>query len=159
MRARNTWAIYLSFFIALTLSALPVPEAVQWWRPEWAVLILVYWLVALPERVGLGTAWGLGILMDALEGSLLGLNALGMTLVAYVTLLSYQRIRMFTVIQQGALLFALVALHQLISHWIKGILGLSVQNVMFLIPAFVSALIWPVIFVVLRGVRRQFDVR
>ena len=159
MRARNIWVVYLSFVVALILSALPVPETVQWWRPEWAVLILIYWLVALPERVGLGTAWCLGILLDALEGSLLGLNALGLTIVTYVTLLSYQRIRMFTVLQQSVLLFALVALHQLISHWIKGILGLSVQNVMFLIPAFVSALIWPVIFVVLRGVRRQFDVR
>jgi len=159
MRARNTWVIYFSFIVALMLSALPIAEQVQWWRPEWVLMILIYWLVALPERVGLGTAWTLGILTDALEGSLLGLNALALTIAAYITLLTYQRIRMFTVLQQAALVFALAAMHQLMNHWIKGILGLSVQNVMFLIPALVSALIWPVVFVMLRGVRRQFGVQ
>lgn len=154
----GSWVIYISLLIALMLSALPLPENLQWWRPEWVVLVLLYWIVALPNRVGLGAAWILGILLDVLEGSLLGLNALALTIVAYVMVLVYQRVRMFSWLQQVLFVFALVALNQIIVHWVKGILGVSAQSLMFLVPAFVSAILWPALFVLLRGIRRTFHV-
>jgi rod shape-determining protein MreD len=154
----GSWVIYVSLLIALMLSALPLPENLQWWRPEWVVLVLLYWIVALPNRVGLGAAWILGILLDVLEGSLLGLNALALTIVAYVMVLVYQRVRMFSWLQQVLFVFALVALNQIIVHWVKGILGVSAQSLMFLVPAFVSAILWPALFVLLRGIRRTFHV-
>ena len=155
---RGGFVIYVSFLVALMLSALPLPEDMQWWRPEWVLLVLLYWIVALPTRVGLGTAWVLGILLDVLEGSLLGLNALALTIVAYVMILVYQRVRMFSWVQQVLFVFALVALNQFIAHWVKGILGGSSQSLMFLVPALVSAVLWPVLFMLLRGVRRGFNV-
>lgn len=156
--SRGTLIIYFSFLIALMLSVMPLPDNLQWWRPEWVVLILLYWIVAFPDRIGIGTAWVLGILLDVLEGNLLGLNAFSLTIVAYITLLSYQRIRMFSWAQQALTIFFLVALNQFIAHWIKGVLGVSVQTMMFLVPAFVSALLWPWLFVLLRGVKRRFHV-
>ncbi len=158
-RARGTWVIFLSFLLALMLSALPLPEDLQWWRPEWVVLVLLYWIVAIPERVGLGSAWIMGILLDLLEGSLLGLNALSLTLVAYIMLLLYRRVRMFSWLQQAVFVFMLVAIYQIVSHWIKGILGGSTQTLMFLMPAFISAMLWPWLFVLLRGVRRYYSVQ
>ncbi|MEH6357362.1 MAG: rod shape-determining protein MreD [Pseudomonadales bacterium] len=155
---RGGFVIYVSFLVALMLSALPLPEDMQLWRPEWVLLVLLYWIVALPTRVGLGTAWVMGILLDVLEGSLLGLNALALTIVAYVMILVYQRVRMFSWVQQVLFVFALVALNQFIAHWVKGILGGSSQSLMFLVPALVSAVLWPVLFMLLRGVRRGFNV-
>jgi len=155
---RGGFVIYVSFLVALMLSALPLPEDLQWWRPEWVLLVLLYWIVALPTRIGLGTAWVLGILLDVLEGSLLGLNALALTIVAYVMILVYQRVRMFSWLQQVLFVFALVALDQIIAHWVKGILGVSSQSLMFLVPALISAVLWPVLFMLLRGVRRGFNV-
>jgi len=157
-RSRANWVIYVSLLLALMLSALPLPEGLQWWRPEWVPLVLLYWIVALPTRVGLGTAWVLGILLDVLEGSLLGLNALALTVVAYVMLLVYQRVRMFGWLQQWLFVFALVALYQLIVHWVKGSFGVSSMSLMFLMPALVSAVLWPALFMLLRGVRRGFNV-
>ena len=151
--------ILLSFLLGLMLSVYPLPESVQWWRPEWLLLVLIYWVVALPQRVGMATAWVLGLLVDVLEGSLLGLNALSMTIVVYIILLVYQRVRMFSMIQQVFFIFIMVALNQMISHWIKGVLGVSSQSLMFLLPAAISAALWPVIFVALRGVRRQFGIQ
>jgi len=155
---RGGFVIYVSFLVALMLSALPLPEDLQWWRPEWVLLVLLYWIVALPTRIGLGTAWVLGILLDVLEGSLLGLNALALTIVAYVMILVYQRVRMFSWLQQVLFVFALVALDQIIAHWVKGILGVSSQSLMFLVPALISAVLWPALFMLLRGVRRGFNV-
>ena len=157
-RRSGMGVIIISFIVALLLSALPLPESLQAWRPEWVLLVLLYWVVALPDRIGIGAAWILGIVLDVLEGSLLGLNALALTVVAYCSLLLYQRIRMFSWFQQALFVFVLVAVNQIISHWIKGILGASVQTLIFLIPALISALLWPWVFVVLRGVRRSFNV-
>lgn len=158
-RTQGTWVIFVSFLFALLLAALPLPESLQWWRPEWVLLVLLYWIVALPQRVGLVYAWLLGITLDVLEGSLLGLNALSMVLVAYVALLLYQRVRMFTWFKQSLFVFVLVALNQFITHWIKGILGFSTQTLMFLVPALISAVLWPWLFVLLRGLRRHFAVQ
>lgn len=157
-QSRGGFVIYVSFLVALMLSALPLSEELQWWRPEWVLLVLLYWIVALPSRVGLGTAWVLGILLDVLEGSLLGLNALALTIVSYIMILIYQRVRMFSWVQQVLFVFALVALNQFIAHWVKGILGVSSQSLMFLVPALISAVLWPVLFMLLRGVRRGFNV-
>ena len=157
-RRSGSGVILVSLIIALILSLLPLPENLQSWRPEWVLLVLFYWLVALPERIGFGVAWSLGIILDVMEGSLLGLNALALTVVAYFSLLFYQRLRMFSWLQQALSVFVLVALNQFLCHWIKGILGSSVQTLMFLVPAFVSALLWPWVFVVMRGVRRNFNV-
>jgi len=107
----------------------------------------------------MGSAWIIGILIDVIEGSLLGLNALALTIVAYLCLLVYQRIRMFSLLQQMLFIFAVVAINQLISHWIKGILVVSSQSLLFLMPALVSAVLWPWIFALLRGVRRSYNVQ
>lgn len=157
-RSSGSWVIILTFIGALILSALPMVESLQWWRPEWGILVLFYWIVALPQRVGMGIGWLLGILLDVLEGGLLGMNALALTIAAYFVLLFYQRLRMYNWFQQSLFVFILVAMNQVLSLWIKGILGVSVQSLMFLMPALVSAMIWPWIFILLRGIRRKFNV-
>ena len=157
-RSSGSWVIILTFIGALILSALPMVESLQWWRPEWGILVLFYWIVALPQRVGMGVGWLLGILLDVLEGGLLGLNALALTIAAYFVLLFYQRLRMYNWFQQSLFVFILVAMNQVLSLWMKGILGVSAQSLMFLMPALVSAMIWPWIFILLRGIRRKFNV-
>lgn len=158
IRSKGNWVIMLSFIVALILSALPMPESLQWWRPEWGVLVLFYWIVALPQRIGIGTGWMLGILLDVLEGSLLGTNAIALTIAAYFALLFYQRLRMFNWFQQSLFVFILIAIEQLVNLWAKGALVASTQSLMFLLPALISAIVWPWVFILLRGVRRSFNV-
>ena len=80
------WVILSSFFVALVLAVLPLPDWLQWGRPEWTALALIYWVIALPHRVGLVTALLLGVAVDALEGATLGQNALALTAVAALSL-------------------------------------------------------------------------
>ncbi|MEY3661077.1 MAG: hypothetical protein RLZZ169_1903, partial [Pseudomonadota bacterium] len=72
---RNRWVIVLSLVFAGVLAVLPLPGWLELWRPDWVALVLVYWVIALPQRVGLLTAWLVGFLVDVLKGTLLGLNA------------------------------------------------------------------------------------
>lgn len=155
---RNSWVIWLSFLIALTLSTLPMPESLEWGRPEWVALTLIYWVVALPQRVGIWTGWILGLLVDILLGSLLGVHALSLAIIAFLALRLHQRIRMFPLWQQAFIVLVLIGIHQMLLHWAQLALGTGSDSLMFLLPSVVSCLLWPWLFVLLRGVRRAFRV-
>jgi rod shape-determining protein MreD len=157
--SQGLWVIIASFIVAAFLLVMPLPDAMVYYRPEWIVLFLIYWIMALPHRVGLLSAWVLGLFVDVLEDSLLGLNALGLALVAYLALSVYRRLRMFTMLQQASTVFILIGLHQLVSFWILTVSEQNtLSNLMFLVPAFSSALIWPLVFYGLRYLRRSLHV-
>ncbi|WP_076720340.1 rod shape-determining protein MreD [Motiliproteus sp. MSK22-1] len=156
--AQHNWVIWLSFLLAMMLSTLPMPESLVWGRPEWVTLTLIYWVVALPHRVGLWSAWILGLLLDILLGSLLGVHALSLTIVAYLAQRLHQRIRMFPLWQQAFLVLILVGIQQMLLHWAQTLTGTSSESLLFLLPSLVSAFLWPWIFVLLRGVRRALHV-
>ena len=61
VQPRNGWVIWLSLAFGLLLSVSPLPEFMQIGRPLWVALLLTYWVLALPHRVGMTTAWVLGL--------------------------------------------------------------------------------------------------
>lgn len=147
-----------TLIIGFILSQIPLPDMLLWWRPEWVVMIMIYWVMALPHRVGIGSAWLAGLALDVLKGCLLGMNALALTVVAFITLLLHKRLRMYPVWQQALMVLVLVGINQLIFHWIQSLAGSSGRSLIFLQPALISALFWPWLFVALRSVRRTFHV-
>ncbi len=158
VKGNATWAIYCSFILALMLSAMPLPNGLEWGWPEWVPMVLIYWCMALPHRVGLGTAWVLGLLVDLLQSSYLGLNALSLVLIAWITCLLYRRLRMYRMLQQALAVLLLIALNQFISRWGQALSGNTASNLMYLLPTLVSALVWPWLFVVLRSLRQALRV-
>jgi rod shape-determining protein MreD len=153
------WIITATFVLAALFTVLPLPEWLEAYRPEWVALVVIYWVIALPDRIGLITAWIVGFFVDVLEGSLLGLNALALALVAYLALSLYQRMRMFTAIQQSSTILILVGIHQLMSFWVLTANSQNTApNLIFMISALSSAIIWPFIFFGLRYIRRTFNV-
>jgi len=159
VRGHAIWVICLSFFIAYLLAIVPFPEWAMNYRPEWVPMVLIYWVIALPYRVSIGTAWVVGLLLDILEGSVLGLNAMSLVIIAYVALSLHLRLRMFSMLQQSGLVLALVGLNLMLCNWMQIVTGQSVpSNLMFLMAALTSAIIWPSLFQLLRQIRRSFDV-
>lgn len=153
------WIIFATLMLAALFTVLPLPEWLEAYRPEWVALVVIYWVMALPDRIGLFTAWITGFFMDVLEGSLLGLNALALALVAYLALSLYQRMRMFTAIQQSSTILILVGIHQLLSFWVLTANSQNTApNLIFMISALSSAIVWPFIFLGLRYLRRTFNV-
>ena len=67
--------ILLTFVVAYVLAVLPLPVWLQWARPDWVAITLIYWCIALPQRVGIAAGLLLGIGLDVLEGAVLGQNA------------------------------------------------------------------------------------
>src|SRR5690348_1442511 len=115
--------ISASFLLALLLSILPLPLWGLIIQPQWLVLVIIYWVMHLPHRISLGIAWIVGLLLDALYGSLLGEHALAMSVIAFLSQRLHQQFRMFPLLQQALGIFLLVIVYQLILVWIQGILG------------------------------------
>lgn len=152
------WVIVMSFVVALMLNITPMPGWTVTLRPEWVVLVLIYWCMALPQRVGVGTAWFIGLIVDVLQGALLGQHALSLSIVAFLVLKLHQRVRVFPLWQQALMVLLLIALHQLLMLWLKGISGQGGQSWTYWLPSISSMLLWPATFVVLRHARRHFHV-
>ena len=159
-KSNGVWVIILSFFLAYLLAIVPFPEWAMNYRPEWVPMVLIYWVMALPYRVGIGSAWCAGLILDILKGSVLGLNAIGLVIVAYVTSSIHLRFRMFSSIQQSGLVLVLLGINLFLSHWLEVITGYSaVSDMMFIMGALTSAVLWPALFQLLRQIRRGFEVR
>lgn len=157
-RHSGGWVIVLTLVVGLWLSILPLPEWARWARPEWVALVLIYWVIALPYRIGVGAAWLTGIALDLVEGAPLGQNALALAVIAYLALILHQRLRMYTAWQQAGVVFVLVGLDQLLCHWVQTMTAKVVPTLMFLFPALVSALLWPSLLLLLRHLRRRYQV-
>lgn len=150
--------IVATFVVAFMLTAMPLPDWAVNWRPAWVAMVLIYWCIALPDRAGIGIAWMLGLLLDVQQGTLLGQNALGLTIVAFISLKSHQRMRMFPLVQQAILTGGYVLLLQFMTLWIRGIMGVPPEHWTFWMPAFTSMLLWPWVFIVMRDLRRTYHV-
>ncbi|MFI4962857.1 MAG: rod shape-determining protein MreD [Legionellales bacterium] len=150
------WIIGLTLIGSLLLMIVPLPEWLQDYRPNWLMLFLIYWAMMTPERVGIGTAWICGLLLDGLQGTLLGENALLCALVVFVTTQFHQRLRMFPILQQCVFIFLLLGIQFIILVWIQGISGQPIQGWYYGLPVIISAWIWPLIYSVLHWVQTRF---
>jgi rod shape-determining protein MreD len=159
VRHQGGRVILLTFITALILAMIPLPSWLEILRPEWVTLVLIYWCMALPQRVGVGVGWLAGLLLDVVTGSLLGLHALALSLTAFLALRLHQRVRVFPVWQQALTILILVALQQLLVLWIKGIINQTPQTLTYWLPSLASTLVWPAVFITLRAVRRRYHVR
>lgn len=157
--AHGLWVIVLTVLVAVWLEILPMPRWALWGRPEWLTLVVIYWTVALPERVGIGSAWLAGLLLDVVAGAPLGQNAFVLVVIAYIGLNLYQRLRMYSAWQQAGVVFMLVGTGQLLGNWLQTLLGRPAPDLWFLLPALVSALIWPSLMLLLRALRTGYAVR
>lgn len=153
------WIIIASFIIALMLTMMPLPDWAELFRPEWVTLVLIYWCMALPERIGVGIAWIVGLFLDVLHGAVIGQYAMALVVVALLTLKFHQRIRLYPIWQQALLVMIFVLLQQLLVLWVKGIIGQSPGTWLYWLPSLTSMLFWPWIFLLLRDLRRHFSVR
>lgn len=157
--AKGLSFIYASLFIALLLIVIPVPYQVTLFRPDWALLVLMYWTLALPRRVSIGSAFIVGFLTDILVGTVLGVNALVFSVISFILSVNYLKIRNFAVIQQALLIGVLLALYQLLLFWISHFLtGVNFRPA-YLWPAVTGMLVWPWLFWLLRRYRRQFKIQ
>ena len=136
-----------------------LPEEIGFLRPELVLMTLIYWVIALPHRAGVVLAWISGLIMDILVGNYLGQFGCSFVIISFFVLQFYQRLRMFSVWQQAILVSGLIILHRGLSFLCVYFFDGSIPSLWQVMPAVSSALVWPLLFLLLRAFRRSLKLR
>ncbi|MCQ9424248.1 rod shape-determining protein MreD [Pseudomonas sp. LJDD11] len=155
---RNGWVVWLTFAIGLLLSIVPLPQFMEFFRPMWLALLMTFWALTLPHRIGMTTAWLLGLMEDVLYGTLLGQHALILTLITCLVMALQQRLRIYPMWQQCLILLVVYGVAQLAQLWLSALTGNRQPTLTLVLPALVSALLWPWISYGLRGLSNRLKI-
>ena len=149
-----TILLTLLLSIILTISTFPLGV----FSPEWTQLFLIYWILALPMSVGMFTSWLIGLLIDVVLGSTLGVNALMFTLTSFIVLKIHNIIRYITVFQQSIIISIIMLIKVTLILWIDALLNLDNYTLSLYWSSLTSAIIWPLVFYSLRIIRRKYNI-
>jgi rod shape-determining protein MreD len=159
---RGGWVIVLSIGIAMLLAVIHLPAGtsalIGWLRPSWLVLVVFYWVMALPHRFGMISAWITGLLVDVLYADPLGVNGFCLAALTYVTWSFYERFRMYSVAQQGVVVFMMVLGTEFVRMWAQWLARDGAPSWWIVVPALTSTIAWPLVAFLLGRLRRQFAV-
>jgi rod shape-determining protein MreD len=145
--------VFVSLLLALALTVLPLPRWGELLRPEWVALALGYWCLHQPQRVSIGTAFLLGIVLDVLKGALLGEHALALVLFAFLLARFHLQVRVFPIWQQTATVAATLLVYHFVLFWIEGTTGQTTPFWMRLPGLLTTALLWPWVVESMRAAR------
>lgn len=142
------WFIIVSLAAALTLNMVPLGRLPG--VPDWVALVLAFWSVREPLRVGMLWAFVLGIAMDVVDASLMGQHALAYVLVAYGAASLSRRILWFPLLQQALHILPLLLGMQLVVVLVRLIAGSEFPGWSYFLSSFTATLLWvPLTFVLL----------
>ncbi|MDT9587247.1 MAG: rod shape-determining protein MreD [Candidatus Arsenophonus melophagi] len=150
------WIIWMSIFIAIILEQIPWPDQFMYYRPTWLALILIYWVMALPHRVSIGIGFFLGILMDSIQSSALGVHALAYSIISYLVSYKHQIFRNVALWQQSLIISVLSVLMNFIIFLAEFFESLALFHPAIFWNCLINSILWPWMFLFLRKVRRQF---
>ncbi|HKY02674.1 MAG TPA: rod shape-determining protein MreD [Burkholderiales bacterium] len=141
--------------VALAFNMLPWPDVR--WVPDLMALVLVFWCIHQPRKMGMGLAFVLGLLMDVVNGTLIGQHALAYTLLAFGGYAVHRRILWFTQWQQSLHVLVLLLLAQTVMLAVRMIAGGTFPGLLIYFGSFVSAALWPVVTFLLLAPQRMPD--
>jgi rod shape-determining protein MreD len=126
-------------------------------RPPLVAMTTIYWCMMWPGRFGLGSAWLAGIALDVLTGSLLGQHALGLSLVAFLTVRFHLQIRIFPLWQLTTTVLALLACDAFVRFWVDGLAGVGWSGWQRWIPVIAGTVCWPPWMALMDGLRIRLE--
>ena len=145
--------IAFSLLVAFLLNLLPWGQWVG--VPDFVALILVFWSIHQPRKVGIGIAFFMGLLMDVHDAALLGENALSYTLLSYFAIMIHRRVLWFPMSVQALHVFVLLLLAQLVSLIVRLIVGGKFPGLLIFAESLLAAVLWPVVTWLLLAPQRR----
>ena len=143
--------IWASLLIALTLDMLQnmVVFGRSAWTPDFLALTLVFWSIHQPLRVGIGTAFVFGILLDVHQGAMLGQHGLAYTALCFLAIGIHRRLLWFSVPSQAFQVLPLFAAAHAIELIVRMLSGGAFPGFLMLLAPALESLLWPVVSVLL----------
>lgn len=148
LQPAKSWFIYLSLIIALVLCYIPTGRTPG--VPDWVALVLMFWCIREPQRMGMGAAFVAGVLIDIGQGAAMGQHALAYVILAYLSGAVSRRLLWFESPQQAIHILPLLLLAQGLMVVVRLIAGAEFPGWWYFASSLTGALLWaPLSFILL----------
>ncbi len=144
----------LTLLLGLLGNLMPVSGMALALKPDFLALVLLYWCIQEPRLIGVGIAWGLGLLMDVADGTVFGQHALAYAVLAYSAEYFRRRVLRFPLWQQAAQVAALLLLCAALVLLVRVVGGAPLPRWTYVMGPLVGALLWPVVTALLQWPQR-----
>ena len=143
----NPFFIWFTLILALMATMLPLGRVP--WMPDVLAVVLVFWSVHQPLRIGVVAAFMFGLAVDVHQTSLLGQHALAYTTLSYFAITIHRRLLWFTVPSQSVQVLPLFAAAHAIELAIRMLAGGAFPGYTILFAPVLESILWPVVSVLL----------
>ena len=154
-RRESRSLIFLTIITAVLLTLLPLPEVLAPFKPYWVAMVVFYWSLETYDMISLGLAFLIGLVLDILSGSLMGLHALSLVIMVFLVQRFRSRLRFFPPWQQALSILALLVNDRIILIWITALLGEPIPTWQYWLPPLVAMIFWPWLFLLLDRIRAR----
>lgn len=155
MSLRESIFLFVSLCMAFILQYLPLSDFMSWFVPQWVLMVFIFWQMQRPTLINFGWIWPIGLLLDAQNANFLGTSVVGLAGILYFLQLIYQRLKVFNVAQQTLVVFLLICSFQLVTYWSVIVVDDLSKPLSLWLPALVSALVWPWLFLLLSSMSQK----
>jgi rod shape-determining protein MreD len=136
--------IYLSLFAVYLLLLLPWTESALRYKPDFTLLVLIFWLIRAPRLCNIGTAWFIGLLVDLATGGIFGQHAWAYTVTAFFTMVYQKRLILFNRFHQFIYVFILLIIAQIVLLILKTFSGVPFPGMVYFMPSVIGVLLWSI---------------
>lgn len=147
--------ITLTIIAAVLISLLPMPELLSPLKPYWVALVIIYWSLETRVMISLGMAFLLGLVLDVVSGSLMGMHALSLVIMVFLVQRFRPRLRFFPPWQLALSVLGLLVNDRIILIWITALLGEPIPTWQYWLPPLIGMAIWPWLFLLLDSLRAR----
>ena len=145
--------IFLTVATAILLSLIPLPEVLLPFKPYWVALVVIYWSLETQDMISLGLAFLVGLVLDILSGSLMGMHALSLVVMVFLVQHFRFRLRFFPPWQQALAVLGLLVNDRIILIWITALMGEPLPTWKYWLPPLAGMLLWPFLFLLIDRIR------
>ena len=143
-RLNNLVFVWSIMLLTTMMTIMPLPDFFHGIRIEWVSLAIIFFSMMNVSLMGVIAAWAIGLLLDLLQGGLLGENALILSIISYLSYRFRFQVRVYPDWQLMIVTLFFLSFGNLISLWIRGFSGRMLFVTEEWLSIFIAALIWPI---------------
>lgn len=155
MRPISLPTVYLTLLIALLCQLFPWTGQGIIFRPDFMLIVLIYWILRAPHLCNVGTAWMVGLIVDLATGSLFGQHALAFALTAYIALIYQRRLVLFSVWQLAGYVFGLLVFERIVILLLKLLAGNDAPGWHYFWPVVTGMMLWQLMRFIFGAITRS----
>jgi len=148
------WAVFLSSFVALVLMLIQLPASLFYFWPDWIALVVVYWALIAPDRVGPFVGFVIGTVLEVLFVRKFGVLGLGLATLAFIVNSTHQQLRVLSMWQQMILVALFVGVFKLLTGWLYGLVTDFTITREYWYSLLGCLVVWPFAYILLQELRR-----